>query len=343
MSISRSLVLKAASAALALGALTGAATSAWSETLIVAHGYNANHEITKHGIEPWMDCVTETAGNTLTFQHLVAGQVVGFNSAIDALNDGLAHVSVVLTAYASNKLPLNGIPLLPNHGSFSQEMVAAYRKALDTEGPIRDEMAAAGLHPVLINLLPPYQIITTGQPIDRLEKFQGLKVRVGGGAMHLTVAALGASPVEIGGGEMYVAMERGTIDGTLLTLSSIKSYGLHELAKSISGNASLGSGTTVLAISDAAWSKLDPEQQEAAEECGRSIEAELARILDEENDALKAEFAASGINVFDVTSESSAEIEQALDAVPANYIARLQARNLPVEEAYKDYLDALGR
>ncbi|WP_323032496.1 TRAP transporter substrate-binding protein DctP [Paracoccus sp. (in: a-proteobacteria)] len=323
------------------GALSAA--PALADNLLVAHGYAPAHMITQHGIEPWMACVREATGGDVEFQHMAAGQVVNFNGAMDALDQGLAQVSVVLLASASNRLPLNGIALLPGLGDSSQEMVAAYRNALDAEGPIRDEMAASGLRPVLVNLLPPYQIVATSEPVDSIERFKGLKVRVGGGAMNMTMNALGASPVEIGGGEMYVAMERGTVDATILTLSSIKTYGLQDIVRSISGNASLGSGATVLAMSEKVWNGLAPDMQNAVDDCGRTVEATLAQALDAADVELKAEFVALGIEVYDLVPEENGRIAEALEVATADYVQRLQARGLPAEEAHAAYLSGLGR
>lgn len=71
--------------------------------------------------------------------------------------------------------------------------------------------------------------------------------------MNLTIEALGAAPAEITMGDIYVALDRGTTDATISSLSSLRSYKLDELAKAASTNANFGTFTNVFSIAADKW------------------------------------------------------------------------------------------
>jgi tripartite ATP-independent transporter DctP family solute receptor len=57
-------------------------------------------------------------------------------------------------------------------------------------------------------------IMTTGQPVERLEDLRGLKIRTMENRLHLaTFEAFGANPLPMAYGELYTALEQGVIDG----------------------------------------------------------------------------------------------------------------------------------
>ena len=59
---------------------------------------------------------------------------------------------------------------------------------------------------------------------------KGKKIRSTGGWTHLLMA-MGAVPVKIGFGELYAALDRGTIDGTINYTPFVKSYKHFEVAR----------------------------------------------------------------------------------------------------------------
>lgn len=319
----------------AAAGLVGVGAAA-ADSVVFAHGYSAQHPMTIHGFEPFIACVQDGTQGAVTIDSFPSGQLVSMKNAIDGLNSGITGLSAVLVGQESAKLPLNGITLLPDMGLTATEMVGAWRAVLDQGGALSDEVTQQGLHPLLVNFLPAYQVMSTKGPIHSLNDFGGVKVRVSGGAMNLTASELGAIPVELDV-DMYVALQRGVIDATFLALTSAKTYSVHELIKATSANGSFGSGSSILAMSDAAWNDLTPEQQGIFMDCGLKVEGELATYLDQLNEEVKAEFAALGIDVFDFTDDQQAELSESFATVAENYFAELGDQGEAARAAYEAY------
>ncbi|MCO5072197.1 MAG: TRAP transporter substrate-binding protein DctP [Rhizobiaceae bacterium] len=328
--------------ACALASVVFATSPAAAEKIVLSHGYSPTHVIAAQGIDPWRSCVEERTGGELSFEVFPSGQIASVKESLDALNNGLAGASAIAIGYESGRLPLNGVTMLPDMGDSAVQMAATYRAALDS-GPLGDELDKKGLHPIFNIMLPVYQIVSSVGPIDTLEAFKGKVVRSGGGAMNFTLQSIGASPSEIPSADMYVAMERKTVDATLSALSSVKPYKLDELVNAISSNGRFGTFTTVFAMDKNLWNGLSAENQGIVNACGMEIEASLATYLDRDNISLQKEFAGKGIDVYSFSDETLKALDDKLSEVSNDYISRLTDRGLPAREAYDSYRKLLGR
>lgn len=319
-----------AASALTLPALA----SAEPVKLRVTNGLAPTHVVSTQGIEPWMTCMTERTGGEVTFDYFPGGQISKVTETTDAIAMGLADIGFMSPANEGSKLPVNGVAMLPGVGDSAVEITNAYRASIDAGSPIADELASLGLRPFIVNALAPYQIMSRGKLIDSIEDFRGVKTRVSGGAMTSTALSLGAVPTEMSAGELYIALERGTVDATILAKSSVKTYSLQELVTSMSSNASLGTSTQFFAISDRSWGKLSEPHQEAVLSCGAEVEKTLAEYLDAQELELQQEFAGLGIDVYEFSPEELEKINAALTEASQEYVDRLAARGLPAQAAF---------
>ncbi len=71
----------------------------------------------------------------------------------------------------------------------------------------------------------------TRKPVRSLEDIKGFRIRSPGGHQTLYIKALGAEPIFIPLGDVYLAMETGTIDGIVTCPPLVLSYKLHEVVK----------------------------------------------------------------------------------------------------------------
>ena len=79
------------------------------------------------------------------------------------------------------------------------------------------------------NTTGPVHLLCAKEPITTVEGLKGKKVRTSGGLTNL-FKELGAVPVTIGFGELYQALERGTVDCTQNYTAFVKSYKHFEVA-----------------------------------------------------------------------------------------------------------------
>ena len=233
-------------------------------------------------------------------------------------------------------MPLNGVSMLPGLGSTATGIMKAYTQAVRS-GPLAAEFTDNKVQPIFVMALPAYQIISTKGALRNEADFAGKVIRSAGGTMNLTIGALGASAAEIPSSDMYVAMERGTIDATLSAYSSLKSYSIETLMNAASTNGEFGGFTLVMSMNLDKWNATPAPVQDIMMTCGTETEASYAAHLDGQTSELQAEFKAAGGDNYDFTPADLEAINGKLSVVTADWVERLDARGLPAAEVLESY------
>jgi TRAP-type C4-dicarboxylate transport system substrate-binding protein len=331
-------------APLVFGAAITAATGALAQDkieLTVIHGTPTSHVLSAHGVEPWMACVKEGTGDRVDFKYFPGGQLSRTPDLLKSINSGIADLAPIPIGYVSDKMPLNGVSMLPGLGNTAERIIGAYSKAVKT-GPLAKEFAANKAVPIWVMAFPPYQMVSMKGTIQSVGDFNGKVIRSAGGSMNLAISSLGASPAEIPVADMYIALERGTADGTISALSSLKPFNVDELMKSVSTNGEFGTFSNVFSIQARKWKTLPEDVQKVMMDCGEGIETSIAKFMDEETKELEEEFAAKGVTVYQFEPDELKAINQRISAANDDWVKRLSGRGLPAEEVLKSYADLMG-
>lgn len=328
-------------AVLASGMVIAAPSNA--ERLTVAHGFPPAHTVYKNAIEPWLACVEAKSGGGVEFDHYPSGQISGHKESMTSLGNGIADISSVIPGYESGKLPLTNMGMLPGFGATATEMNTGYRAMLDNNSPLVAEWESQGVHAIMPVFTPAYQILSMDDPWTTMEALKNKKIRAGGGTAVLAVASVDAVPVEMASPDMFVALQRGTMDATILSLTSAPAYGLPDILKSATSNGSFGSGLSVWAMSKSKYESLTDEQRAAVDDCGREIEVSMGAAVDAENDALKADFAEKGINVYEFPADVLEEINKRLATVGEDYVSKIEGNGVAdARSTYDLYREVLN-
>lgn len=328
---------------LAGAVLAGAATtSADARTLTFADSFPAGHYLSEHAMKIWMKRVEELTNGEIDWTYFPAGQIAKAKGTLTAVRDGRIDAAYVGISYFADKLPLNTVSMLPGMTTSSSAGSPAYWQLLKDDTPLREEFLKNNSVPVFGAMIDPYQMVMATGPLMTPEDFKGKKIRSAGGAMNLTLERLGAIPVAMPAPDMYVAMERGIVDGTLFSVNSIKPYRVNELAKSLSRNGSFGTFVFSIAVNKATFDSLSPEIQKAFIQAGDDTVKHLSSYVDESVGKNIEEFAKEGIEIYDFPPETMKVIDAALGEAEQDWVDRIAARGLPAEAVLTEFKKAMG-
>jgi len=159
----------------------------------------------------WCATIKEKTGGELEFKPYAAKEVVGDFELLDGVKNGVLEAMNSFTLYWAGKVPATAF-------LSSYLMGLRYPHEWDiffySKGGLqvaRDVMAKQGVHYVnRIHHGP--NIIHSKKPIRTIEDFKGLKLRVPGGMIAEGFAAIGAKTTLLPGGEVFSALEKGTVD-----------------------------------------------------------------------------------------------------------------------------------
>jgi TRAP-type C4-dicarboxylate transport system substrate-binding protein len=306
-------------------------------TLKVADSFPTSHNLSQEGAVYWMDRVEELTDGKVKFEYFPAEQLGKADDLLDAAKNKVADVAYVGIGYVSDKLPLSGVGELPNAFDTSVKGTKAYWQVTQ-DILLEEEFLKNGVRPVYAVTLPPYQVMTTQKPVKELSDMKGIKVRSGGGAQSLTIEKLGGTPVSMPAPEIYTAMERKTIDGTLFALPSVKPYQLEEQLKYITENANLGSFIVSYCINENVWQSLPDDVKAAMTKAGEETMDHLSHYLDELTEKEKKEFMAKGIEFTEVDEDV---IQKKTKAVWDDWAEELNNRGLPATKVVDAFREAL--
>jgi TRAP-type transport system periplasmic protein len=157
------------------------------------------------------------------------------------------------------------------------------------DGEIGDELRksmreSAGLEVLAFGELGFRQITNNVRPIVKPEDLKGIKLRTPGSETRvLSFEMLGASPITMNLGEVYLAMQQGTIDGQENPLITIKGRSFYEVNKYLSLSGHVYTPVTFV-MNAAKYDSLSPEMQKLVKE--KALEAaKYTRQLGAEADA----------------------------------------------------------
>ena len=216
----------------------------------------------------WCNTVKEKTGGELEFKPYAAKEVVGDFELLDGVKNGVLEAMNSFTLYWAGKVP--GTAFLSSY-----LMGLRYPHEWDiffySNGGLqaaRDLFAKQGLYYVnRIHHGP--NIIHSKKPIRTIEDFKGLKLRVPGGMIAEGFAAIGARTTLLPGGEVFSALEKGTVDAADYTGPAVNwDLGFQQVTKYIwTGPAGLESIYQPVDLMDFCvrmdvWNKLSPKMKQ---------------------------------------------------------------------------------
>ena len=159
----------------------------------------------------WCGTIKEKSGGELEFKPFAAKEVVGDFELLDGVKNGVLEAMNSFTVYWVGKMPATAFMSSYLMGLRQPHEWDIFFYSKGGLPLIQEIFAKQGLHYVnRIHHGP--NIIHSKKPIRTIEDFKGLKLRVPGGMIAEGFAAIGARTTLLPGGEVFAALEKGTVD-----------------------------------------------------------------------------------------------------------------------------------
>lgn len=247
----------------------------------------------------------------------------------DMVKGNATQLAFIAEAYSQGRMPVATLTNLPfevpdltmSKHVFDEWMKAGYLRELT------DNFKVIFYKPTL-----PQQLFLSKKKIVKLEDFKGLKIRSAAGLQGKAITALGAAGVSMPGGEMYMALQTGVIDGTITGIDNIVDRKLYEVCK-VGLQLPIYGGIWVTVMNKETWNSLPKELQTLVDEVGHEVAAsDLKRMIDDEK--AKWEVAKNkGMTVYTVPRDEAARWRKVTSDVDDTYVKEWNAKGYPVKAA----------
>ena len=224
-------------------------------------------------------------------------------SQIPALAKGALDMSLVPLSYAGADLPELNIGLMPGLVT-SYEQGYAWKDA-EIGREFTRMLADRGI--VMLSWI--WQaggVASRGRPIVEPEDAAGLRVRGGSPEMDAILRQAGANVVAMPSDAIRAALEKGQLDAAMTSSSSLISFRLDEVSKSVT---TARGGTywfmlEPLIMSRAAFDRLPRDQQAVLLSVGADLEAFARKSAQQDDAAVAALFQGAGGRAVDLNADS---------------------------------------
>lgn len=298
-------------------------------TLTFGDGYSTSHPVTKYGSLVFLEEIRENGPAVgLDIEFFPNAQLGALEDVPTMLTSGISDLSPVVPAYLSAQIPMSSAFDLPGYTDDACVGASAVTKAISPGTTLRqEEVDALDVVPMWSVYLQGYELMTS-EPAEDPRGQRGAILRSPGGAVDRVVAEMGAAGVSMPLGEMYEAVSRGTVDGTVASPISMAPYGLAEVLKHSTIGAELGAVTVFYSMSGSQWAELNEEQRavvrDAATTTERALCGELNRLLPESQAQMEQE----GTTLNHLTPEAKALWQREVST--------------PAREKWQHDLDSMG-
>ncbi len=254
----------------------------------------------------------ETAGK-VKFKFFHSGQLFKGKEEFAALERGEIDMAAPNDLYLTGIVPETGISNLP----FLWENPASMQKSLDaglwTLG-INEKFEKHNVKVIGTAAGGPYQIYSKGFLVTGPGDLKGQKWGVSGSTASKAVELLEGSPTTMSSGELYLALQRGTINGCTRPLITGLGRKLYEVVDNISVT-NMAYFTCMLAINKEKWDSLPKDVQDVIAAAAKKRDQRQLELLQAfMADAVK-QYKDKGVNVHQATPEELAKFKEKMTPV----------------------------
>ena len=306
-------------------------------------------------MEPLVQRLELESGGRITADIFLGGELVPMGEEVSALESGIIDFSAYfLTNYKADLFPLAPVKSLPLVGTRALHVNEAYKKLIYDDAPIKDGKSwhdimfadrAVPLKAWISMSYDGYLISTTGKRIEKPEDLVGLTLRGSGLTWLIFLEKLGATPVHLAASDMYDAMQRGTIEGSLYSIGDWKGYGFQELFRYVvtGMNAGHWTGSSDM-MTEETWAKLPADIQEMWEriayEQQNQVSFEYMRLQDWQIGESIAKYGCEFVDV-GTLPELQKALYEAGAATWGEWIDIVEAEGYPARAAAKLYMELI--
>ncbi|QWG16038.1 TRAP transporter substrate-binding protein DctP [Bradyrhizobium sediminis] len=194
------------------------------------------------------------------------------HAQFSAMRKGALDISLYPLPYAGSELPETNIGLMPG-------LVSTYDQGLRWKGqPVGKALMDFLADKSIIILTWVWQaggVASRSKPMIAPEDAKGLKVRGGSREMDMVLQTAGAAVLSVPSNELYAAMQTGACDAGITSSTSLISFRLEEVAKSLTSGADASYWFMMepLLMSKTIFDKLPKNQQDIILSVGAELEA----------------------------------------------------------------------
>lgn len=277
--------------------------------------------------KPMLEELKKKSDGRITYTLYAGGALGKGPDHYDIVKNGLSDMGYFTATWTPGRFPLSDVLSLA--ASVSGKDIgtdignAMFKEILNQEFP--------GVKLIELNGCIQAFLWTT-KPVHTLEDAKGLRIRSPGGHQTHYIEAIGAEPVFMPLGDVYMAMETGTIDGLVTCPPLVQAFKLYDVAE-YGTLATFGCVTEGVIMNQKSWDKtpddLKPIIEEVTSNPFRTTHGLNVEVYGQMMEDLKSK----GIDLYTLPEEEAQRWYAVFQQETKAWVSKLQEKGLPAKEA----------
>jgi TRAP-type C4-dicarboxylate transport system substrate-binding protein len=312
---------------------TNSATASSTEPveLKLAHAWGTTHHV--HVIlDQWAKDVGQATNGRVKITIYPGGALSTAVQLYDTVKTGVVDLAWFLQGYTPGKFPLTSVIELPFMATSAKQGSQALWELYEASPEMQAEYV--GVKVLTIWTVDTGQLMTNRKVVRNVNDIKGLKLRIGSDTLKPTAEALGAVPILMAINELYDALQKGVVDGTLLGTSAIRTFKLQSVLKGLTvGHFFVNA--QALGINKNSWAKIPAADQKIIMDLAGVRLAKITGIkFDSEGQVGYDDAKAAGVEIVEMPAAEMAKWKDAVGGIYQKWIADMNAKSLPGQQIY---------
>lgn len=276
-------------------------------------------------------------GHDLNWTEAYAGVLFKFDTAVEALGDGIAELAWVGTLWQQNAMPLTNVTFYAPFGTGDTAKLNSIQDQMHATLPaLTQEWEDNNIVYLGQQVIDGY-VVLSKTPVTSLDDLKGMKLMAPGA---VSLWAAGAEAVGVDGGlpVYYNNIKTGVADGALVPGSAILPFKLHEVAPYVTEVDLGGCICGGLAMNRDVWNALPGEMQTMFREIGRAYGARVADAIGESRTKHFEILAGQGVNFSVLPVADQKRWARNMPNIAEAWVEDLEARGIPAREVLDTFM-----
>jgi len=274
-------------------------------------------------VERFAKTLAQKTNGAIEVQIHPGGSLGNERDNLEGVRMGTIQMSFVNPATTVNFEPLMGILDMP----FLFQDIEHVHRVLD--GPVGERIMEALRKTSEVRVITwldtLFRVVLTTKPVNKLDDFKGLKIRVPESPVYTRIfRLLGANPTPLPWGEIYTALQTKVVEGMESAPDSMYNAKFYEVAKYLAVTRHIYN-CTMLVINDKYFQRLSPDLKKAIVESGKEASLWLKDVTIKSESQYYEKLKQEGVKI---TSPELGPIRAAVQPIFKEYGERLKATDL---------------
>jgi len=282
----------------------------------------------KYGHNVWADMVNQAGKGKVKVIPFHSGSLAGSREVYDACINGIVDIAYMAIPHYPGRFPLTEAMIHPGSNLDNPILASKVAMTLYRKYPqMQKEFKQVKF--LFIYGFAPISIATTKKPVRTVDDVKVLRLRVAQKGISDLLKSIGASPMFIKPADIFMNLQKGVIDGSVMGASGHQAFGTNKLAKYFTDVPAFPGPFFIYVVNKKKWASLPADVQEA--------------IMSVSGDVGSGHFANSAIKETEISmQEIKDNKEKEIIKLSQKEIDRWTELSKPIQEAMIKKLESKG-